>query len=115
MNIKLLTEQNWLALAQQANWSVTKLAALCSVSVRTLERNFQQIYGKPPKSWLIEQRIRNATEFLRDGSSVKETAAIMGYRHASTFTREFKKSFGHTGQCPHDLANPCPEKRNGIT
>jgi AraC-like DNA-binding protein len=43
-----------------------------------------------------EFRLGGAVELLRDGSSVKETAAILGYEHATHFSREFKKRWGHS-------------------
>jgi transcriptional regulator GlxA family with amidase domain len=101
MSKRLNPEQDWLPLAQQANWSVSKLAKLASVSTRTLERHFIKTLGKTPKAWLAEQRQKQALELLADGTSVKAVASQLGYQHASTFTREFKKLSGH---CPNTLA-----------
>ena len=53
--------------------------------------------GKSPKSWLGEQRQLQAIKLLRNGSSVKETAAVLGYKQATNFTRRFKH---HWGNCP---------------
>jgi AraC-like DNA-binding protein len=53
--------------------------------------------GKGPKAWFAEQRQHRAVELLRDGSSVKETATSLGYKQASTFSREFMK---HSGRYP---------------
>jgi AraC-like DNA-binding protein len=96
MNTKLKYTQNWVEVAREANWSAKR----CNVSVRTLERYFLKQKGKTPKAWLAETRRQLAVELLRKGTSVKETASLAGYRHASTFAREFKKS---TGQCPNAL------------
>lgn len=94
MNSRLNQIQDWLPLAQHANWSVTRLAKLCKVSVRTIERHFLKTIGKAPKAWMTEQRQMQAVKHLRNGSLVKETASLLGYRHAATFTREFKKIYG---------------------
>jgi AraC-like DNA-binding protein len=102
MSKRLNSDQDWLPLAQQANWSVSKVAKLASVSTRTLERHFVKFLGKTPKTWLAEQRQKQALELLCDGTSVKEAASLLGYQHASTFTREFKKL---SGQCPNILAS----------
>jgi AraC-like DNA-binding protein len=91
MNTLFNHVQDWLALARQANWSVGKLAKLCNVSTRTLERQFLKNMGKTPRGWLSEQRQHQAMRFLQDGSSVKETAARLGYKYATNFTRKFKK------------------------
>ena len=57
--------------------------------------------GQTPQVWLTKQRHQLAIELLRKGSPVKETAALVAYRHATTFSREFKKC---TGQCPRAMA-----------
>jgi transcriptional regulator GlxA family with amidase domain len=98
MNTKLRLKhiQNWPELAREAKWSVSALAKKCGVSVRTLERFYLKEIGKCPKAWLSEQRQRRAIELLRGGSSVKETAAYLGYKHATHFSREFKEHRGHS-------------------
>jgi transcriptional regulator GlxA family with amidase domain len=100
MNTRLKHTQNWQKLAQEANWSVSKTAKLCGVSVRTLERHFFVEMGKTPKTWLVEQRQKQAMELLRNGCSVKETASQLGYQYAQHFSREFKWYWGRspTGQ-----------------
>jgi AraC-like DNA-binding protein len=105
MNYKLNNEQDWRELARQANWSVSKLAACCGVSERTLRRYFLETLGHAPKAWLSAQRQKQAVELLRDGTSVKETAAQLGYQHTGTFSREFKKQ---CGRCPFEMALTTP-------
>jgi AraC-like DNA-binding protein len=97
MNTRLKNIQNWPELARQANWSASALAKLCRVSQETLRQHFHQHLGKPPGAWLAEQRQRQAIEFLRDGSSIKETAASLGYKQQTNFTRKFKE---YWGVCP---------------
>jgi transcriptional regulator GlxA family with amidase domain len=103
MNTKLNHIQNWHELAKDANWSAAKLAKLCCVSLRTLERHFLKNMGKSPKAWLSEQRLQRAINLLQDGSSVKETAGLLGYKHPNHLTNRFKK---HCGHCP--TVNPAP-------
>jgi AraC-like DNA-binding protein len=103
MNYRLNTEQDWLKLGQQANWSVAGVAKLCGSSVRMLQRHFHQTFGESPKTWLKAQRQKKAKELLRDHTTVKETASLVGYANASTFAREFKKQ---SGQCPSVLVKP---------
>ncbi|MGD0207344.1 MAG: helix-turn-helix transcriptional regulator [Verrucomicrobiota bacterium] len=97
MNTRLNYVEDWLLLARKANWSVTKLADLCNVSVRTMERHFLKTTGKTPKVWLAEQRLKRARELLSEGSSVKETAFQLGYKYPHHFSRGFK---GYWGYCP---------------
>jgi transcriptional regulator GlxA family with amidase domain len=95
MNYKLNTEQDWRELARQAEWSVATLATLCGVSTRTMERHLLKSERMAPKAWLSEQRFMRAKELLVRGMSVKEVASAIGYRHATSFAREFKKLYNH--------------------
>jgi AraC-like DNA-binding protein len=97
MNTKLERIQNWAELARQANWSVKKLSKLSGVSGETLRQHFHRQMGKSPGAWLAERRQQQALDLLRDGSTVKETAACLGYKQQTNFTRKFKE---HWGICP---------------
>ena len=94
MNTKLNQIENWTELAQKANWSAASMAEQCGVSVRTLHRHFRETLGKNPKAWLTEQRWHAAVELLRDGSSIKEAAARLGYKQPHNFTRQYKAQWG---------------------
>lgn len=94
MNNRLEFIQNWDELAEKARWSVARLAKLCGVSMRTLERYFAKNGGERPKTSLNERRQRRAIDLLRTGYSVKETGEHLGYAEASTFSREFTKFWG---------------------
>jgi len=96
MNSQLHHIRNWPELAGRAEWSAALLAKECKVSARTLERYFHENTGVCPHVWLFERRQRQALELLRDGSSVKETAIILGYKNPTHFSRDFKKHFGHS-------------------
>jgi AraC-like DNA-binding protein len=109
LNYKLNNEQDWRELARQANWSVTALARLCSISCETLRRFFLQQLGKSPAQWLKEERQQQAIALLRGGSSIKETAACLGYRQQTNFTRKFKE---HWGFCPTTAALGQPIRSN---
>jgi len=110
MNTKLNNIQNWSALAVKAGWSAAALAKLCGVSGDTLRRHFLKRYGKLPGDWLAEQRQHRAMGLLLDGSSVKETAACLGYKQQTNFTRKFKEYWGN---CPtFQLAAQPVHRRN---
>jgi transcriptional regulator GlxA family with amidase domain len=103
MNRRLHHIQNWPERAQAAKWSAATLAENCGVSLRTLERFFLKNMGKSPKQWLSDQRQQRANELIQDGSSVKETAALLNYKHPSHLTNEYKKQWGY---CPTDTTAP---------
>jgi AraC-like DNA-binding protein len=94
MNTRLKYIQNWNELAREANWSASKLAKKCNVSLSTLERYFRETMGKSPKAWLTENRQHNAKELLSEGFSVKETSSELGYKHNNQFSREFRNYWG---------------------
>jgi len=95
MNANLNHIQDWRPLGRSADWSVSKLAKQCGVSVRVLERHFLETRGQHPKHWLEAQRQQQAFELLCDSSTIKEIAMALGYRHAEHFSRDFKAYWGH--------------------
>jgi len=95
--------QNWPERARTANWCANTLAKNCGVSLRTLERHFLKEMGKSPKQWLAEQRQQRANALIQAGSTVKETAAQLDYKHPSHLTNAFKKQWGC---CPTDKPAP---------
>ena len=99
MNRRLPQIQDWLERARGAKWCATTMAKNCGVSLRTLERHFLKEMKKCPKAWLAEQRQQRAFELIQDGSRVKETAALLDYKHPNHLTNAFTKCFGH---CPTD-------------
>jgi len=108
MNSKLNHIENWPELASQANWSASALAKKCGVSVRTLETHFLEKFGNCPRTWMAEKRQRLAIELLEAGCNVKETAAKLGYAHASTFCNKFpglRKKAMQTAQAGRFCAN----------
>ena len=95
MSSRLNHIQNWPEIAKETGWTASALAKKCGVSVRTLERHFLAHLGQTPKAWLLGQRQRLAFELLTDGSTVKEAAHRLQYKHASHLTNGFKKHWGH--------------------
>ncbi len=66
------------------------------VSVRQLQRYFLDEIGRTPKAWLNEQRMIAARKLLFEGQSVKAVAIQLGFKQASHFCREFKRSYRMT-------------------
>jgi transcriptional regulator GlxA family with amidase domain len=94
LNARLHHIQSWPQLAHEANYAVSALAKSCGVSVRNLERLFLLALGETPRRLLKRLRMQRAIELLRDGSTVKETSACLGYEDPSHFSREFKNHYG---------------------
>jgi AraC-like DNA-binding protein len=94
MSSRLEYVQQWESLAENAGYRPSDLAALCQISLRTLERHFQKNYGVTVSAWLRELRLGKAYQGLQGGKSVKEVAYEQGYKQVSHFSREFKNHFG---------------------
>lgn len=96
MHLHLQLIKNWPELANQANWRAGRLAKICKVSPRTLERFIIRKYKKTPKAWLIELRQKIAAEELARGMWPKEVATIAAYKSHAQFSREFKAYWGYS-------------------
>jgi AraC-like DNA-binding protein len=77
--------------------SVVELAQQVGVSVGTLQRRFQALFGMTVFGYLTDQRMVMAEQLLRQGHyTVAETAAIVGYSNPAHFAAAFKRKFGIT-------------------
>jgi len=94
LNSHLDQFQDWVSLARSAGYRPGELARLCSVSLRQLERHFEQRFGSRPQVWLSDQRLERARELLLQGHYVKTVALEMGFKDAAHFCRRFKLRYG---------------------
>jgi transcriptional regulator GlxA family with amidase domain len=85
---------DWPALAREAHWNVTELARICHVSTRALQLFFLWNMGVGPKQYMRRLRQSGAALSLDGTRSVKQVAALLGYTHASHFSRDFKLFYG---------------------
>lgn len=98
---------DWETQARDADYHAETLAALCSISLRQLERFFQGRFGTTPQNWLLELRCRRARELMERGYSTQAAAADLKFANASHLCHAFKKVYGRP---PHTFAPPgCPD------
>lgn len=76
------------------NISVADVAAHVGLSPDYLTRQFKQITGVAPVSYLRRYRLARAMEYLDVGRSVTDTAMLVGFRSLAHFSREFKQELG---------------------
>ncbi|NJL37083.1 MAG: helix-turn-helix transcriptional regulator [Leptolyngbyaceae cyanobacterium SM1_4_3] len=77
--------------------SALELAQQVGVSVCTLQRRFQELFGMTVFGYLTDQRMQLAEQLLRQGHcTVAEISAIVGYSNPSFFAAAFKRRFGIT-------------------
>src|SRR5690242_3016248 len=82
----------WSDQAGAAQFKAARLAQLCGVSLRQLQRQFKQAFGYSPQKWLDALRIKVAKKRLQAGHSIKQISCDLGFRHPSHFCRCFKAS-----------------------
>ena len=70
-------------------------AYLTGRSISTFHRDFKRRYGISPKKWLIERRLKKASELLRETNhSVGSIVREIGYENISHFIKSFHQKFG---------------------
>jgi AraC-like DNA-binding protein len=74
----------------------TELAQRVGVSDRTLRRGFQNLFGTTVLGYLIEQRLIQAEQLLKQGLTVAEVVQRSGYSNQGHFAAAFKRKFGIT-------------------
>ena len=82
--------------------SIDELAERLKVSASHLSRTFSAEVGQPLSAYITDVRIQHAFTLLDAGDhSVKEVAALCGYRDPNYFSRAFRAA---TGQSPSEYA-----------
>lgn len=77
--------------------SIEEMAFLCNLSVSTFKRQFKKIYGAAPNAWLLEQKMKMASQMLRQQNEKPgEIWFKLGFETHTGFTRSFKKRYGVT-------------------
>lgn len=74
--------------------AIQELADTLHIDRRYLTARFREAFGVPPQVFLMELRMEKAREFLCDGHSVTEVAAMVGFPDIPGFSRRYKKHFG---------------------
>jgi len=85
-------------LAKQASFKPGQMAALCSISLRHLERFFAEHFHKAPGDWARELKFQLARELIFRGFSNKAVVAQLSFASEPHFCHEFKKFYGVSPQ-----------------
>lgn len=78
--------------------TLTDIAARAGVSVRTMQRGFQEQYGVTPSAYIAGLRLERAHAELVDraasGVTVTEVAVSCGFYHLSRFASAYRRRYG---------------------
>ncbi len=78
-------------------WTVASLAEHAGLSRTAFAVRFARLVGQTPMGYITLWRMLWAAKRLdRDGTSVAEVAAEVGYASESSFTAAFKRTLGTT-------------------
>jgi transcriptional regulator GlxA family with amidase domain len=91
---RLFRVWDWNRLAKEADFHPAKMAALCSVSQRQLQRFFETHLHTTPRRWLHELRCEIAKRLISRGYSNKAVSFELKYSNEANFCREFKTVYG---------------------
>ncbi len=100
MNNGLGATRDWEQLAKDAAFKPARLAALCSISERQLQRLCKKQFHCTPRTWLRELQCHLAKDLIAKGYSSKAAAAELCFATEAHFCREFKKIYG---SCPQSF------------
>lgn len=76
------------------DFDLSVICKMLCISRATLHRSFITACGTSPGVYITQYRLERAKEFLKRGSSVKNTAASCGFLDPLYFSKSFKASFG---------------------
>jgi AraC-like DNA-binding protein/uncharacterized cupin superfamily protein len=96
MNARALLEESY-----GKDWSVHTLARSVGLNEKRLQAGFHALFGCSVHTCLTRIRLNTAITLLQQGTSVTETAAMVGFAHLSHFSKVFR---GYTGISPKQCA-----------
>ena len=80
------------ALAEKCGYKVAALAKGLGVSVKHLARLFHRHFGKPPRTWLTELRMKRALVLLAEHRRTRKVADKLGYKSPSELHHRLQES-----------------------
>ncbi len=74
------------------DWTVEAMAGLSNMSRASFHKRFAEICGVSPSNFLLQTRMKLATQFIEEGLSLSRAAEKVGYQTDAAFSRVFKKA-----------------------
>ena len=77
------------------NLKLDEYARLCNRSLSSFKRDFYNVYGDSPASWLLHKRLDYSLKLLRDPSkTIVDVSFESGFENSTHFSHAFKRHFG---------------------
>jgi AraC-like DNA-binding protein len=77
------------------NLTLNEYARLCNRSLSSFKRDFYNVYGDSPASWLLNKRLDHSLKLLFDSSkTIADVSFESGFENSTHFSHAFKKHFG---------------------
>ena len=81
------------------DWTLASLADRAAMSVRTLQRQFQQSLGMSPGDWLVRERVELARQMLETSARpLSQVSTLAGFGSDESFRRHFRIATGVSPQ-----------------
>ena len=93
-NAHVQKTKNFIRTGYMDHITVEGIAASLNLDRRYLSRLFKEHTGSTIQQYLLHTRLEAADQYLRQGYSVQEAAALSGYRDVPNFSRMFKAYYG---------------------
>lgn len=94
---KIIQSLNWLRENYGSEISIDLLAGDVGMSIPSYHVHFKGLTGTSPMQYVKAMRLHEARlKIARQGSTIAEVAACVGYASPAQFSRDFKRHFGRT-------------------
>jgi AraC family transcriptional activator FtrA len=92
---RLARLMDWVRAHPTAHWTLEALAERAAMSVRTLQRQFQQSLGMSPVDWLVRERVELARQLLETTARpMAQVSASAGFGSEESLRRHFRIATG---------------------
>ncbi|MGJ8697824.1 MAG: helix-turn-helix domain-containing protein [Verrucomicrobiaceae bacterium] len=82
--------RRFLTLCRDHHFNFSQIANELELSSTTLRKAFLEYAGISPKAWMTQQRVMLSMRLIREGRSLPEVTAEMGYSDYQHMAREFR-------------------------
>jgi AraC family transcriptional activator FtrA len=92
---RLARLMDWVRAHPAEDWTLASLAERAAMSVRTLQRQFQQSLGMSPVDWLVRERVELARQLLETSTRpLAHVSSLAGFGSEESFRRHFRLATG---------------------